>query len=310
MKTSTSNTPSRSPDCAKPVVLQIQHDTVYDFSQPASLGYNVAWLRPLENAHQHCERFRLRMEPKPTFVSEHQDAYGNTVTYFELHSPHREFRIRSHSIVTLNSRSYESLGRHPWEEACFGSMSPECQRTLASHFAFPTLATQASQEMLDYARISFSPGRELQEATRDLCQRLYKDFRYKSGATTIDTPLAELWRTREGVCQDFAHLSLAMLRGLGLSACYVSGYLLTHPPKGEKKRLGADASHAWFGVLDASCEWLFLDPTNNLWVNNEHVEVARGRDYFDVPPVKGVSYGGGTDSPEVSVTVQPLVEEE
>lgn len=311
MKTSTLNTPNPSPvSDSSGILLEIRHDTLYRYSQPASLGYNAGWLKPASHSTQDCQRHRLKVEPRPSFQREHEDVFGNTVTYFELVGSHEQCRVRSQALVRVTPKNYSVMGQHPWELACFAGLSQGPIRTEACRFAFPTGMTVANEEMKDYARVSFTPGRSLNEAAQELSSRIYHDFRYQSGVTDIDTPLDEVWEKRRGVCQDFAHLALAMLRSLGLACCYVSGYLLTHPPKGEKKRLGADASHAWFGVMDASGEWMFLDPTNDLWVQMEHIEVARGRDYCDVPPVKGMSYGGGEHSPDVAVTVEAVQEEE
>lgn len=303
--------PNPSPGSSNAVVkLKVRHATTYRYPLTVALSYNQAWLRPLDGFGQTCLQHRLRVDPKPRFMAEQVDLFGNHVHYFEVLSPHETFRIVSEARVAIEPVDYESRGNMPWEQARFRELPPGLMRTRASCFAFATAMTRASPDMVDYARESFKPGRSLRAAGADLCRRLYEDFRYQSGVTQIDTPLQAVWESRTGVCQDFAHLAVAMLRGLGLVACYASGYLLTQPPPGGEKLLGADASHAWFGLMDANGHWLFLDPTNDLWVQAEHITVAIGRDYGDVPPLKGICYGGGAGMPEVAVSVEPLADEE
>ncbi|MBK8971850.1 MAG: transglutaminase family protein [Hahellaceae bacterium] len=310
MKTSISNTLSPSPGCDKPVRLRVKHSTCYRYAFPVVLSYNQGWLQPRSDAWQACVSHRLRVEPKPRFQSEQVDLFGNKVHYFELLASHDVFRVVSESVVIVKPADYAQRGQQAWEKACFLALPPGLIRTQASYYAAPTAMTTPTGEMLEYARISFTPERPLREAVEELCHRIFTDFRYQGGVTGIDTPLTTIWESRKGVCQDFAHLALAMLRGLGLVAAYVSGYILTRPLAGQPRLQGADASHAWFGVLDENGEWLYLDPTNDKWVQTEHIRVALGRDYGDVPPLKGISYGGGAVSPEVAVDVERLGEEE
>jgi transglutaminase-like putative cysteine protease len=143
-----------------------------------------------------------------------------------------------------------------------------------------------------YAAESFAPGRPLGEAAADLCRRIHDDFDYVSGSTTVRSTVTDLLSGGEGVCQDFAHLAVAGLRSRGLPARYVSGYLETLPPPGKAKLRGVDASHAWFSVWTGD-GWLDLDPTNDRVVDEQFVVLAHGRDYGDVPPLKGVIF---TDS--------------
>ena len=157
----------------------------------------------------------------------------------------------------------------------------------------------------EYALPSFAAGRGVVEAARELTTRIHKDFVYDSRATTIATPVDEVMKLRRGVCQDFAHVELACLRALGLPARYVSGYLVTRPPPGKPRLVGADASHAWLAVFVPTLGWLPLDPTNDLVPGEQHITVAWGRDYSDVTPVRGVIMGGGRHDLWVSVDVSP-----
>jgi transglutaminase-like putative cysteine protease len=176
-------------------------------------------------------------------------------------------------------------------------------------FIFDSPQLRASSELADYAAESFPAGAPLLAGARDLNRRIFSDFKYDPKATTVATPLEEVWEKRRGVCQDFAHLGIACLRSLGLPARYVSGYLRTHPPEGAEQLVGADASHAWFAVFCPGTGWVDFDPTNNLQPAEEHITVAYGRDFGDVSPVAGILTGGGKHVVKVAVEVKPLTGE-
>jgi transglutaminase-like putative cysteine protease len=173
-------------------------------------------------------------------------------------------------------------------------------------YSCPSRYITPSREIYKFARPSFQDGRPLLEATADLTARIYRDFAYQSGVTDVATPVEEVLRTRRGVCQDFAHIAIASLRTLGLAVRYVSGYLLTRPPEGQPKLVGADASHAWISVWTPEAGWADFDPTNNVIPKEEHIALAFGRDFQDVSPVTGVLLGGGDHEVEVAVDVTPI----
>jgi transglutaminase-like putative cysteine protease len=175
-------------------------------------------------------------------------------------------------------------------------------------FCFPSPHVPLSATLGDYARTSFVADRPLVEAALDLTQRIHADFVYDATATTVSTPVEEVFQARRGVCQDLAHVEIACLRALGLSARYVSGYLRTYPPAGQPRLTGADASHAWLSVFGGALGWIDIDPTNNSLPGDEHITVAWGRDYSDVSPVSGMFMGGGQHAMNVSVDVEPLQE--
>jgi transglutaminase-like putative cysteine protease len=158
---------------------------------------------------------------------------------------------------------------------------------------------------MDFAAPFFTPGRPLLAAVLDLTEQIFHEFRYRPGSTSIHTSTSEVFAQRKGVCQDFAHLEITCLRSLGLAARYVSGYLLTDPPPGQPKLIGADASHAWVSVFFPGTGWLDFDPTNNQMPALRHVTLAWGRDFADVSPVRGVFLGGGKHAVHVSVDVAP-----
>jgi transglutaminase-like putative cysteine protease len=178
----------------------------------------------------------------------------------------------------------------------------------SNQFLFDSPHVQCSTSLRELAEQSFSPGRSWFEALLHLTGRIYREFRYDKAATTVSTPLDDVLRHRSGVCQDFAHLEIGCLRSLGLAARYVSGYLVTKPPPGRPRLVGADASHAWLSAYSPDLGWIDVDPTNNQLPTTEHITLAWGRDYGDVAPIKGVFIGGGQHGMSVSVDVEPLVE--
>jgi transglutaminase-like putative cysteine protease len=198
----------------------------------------------------------------------------------------------------------------PWEDAearlrylSGVSWQPE------SEFSFVSPYVPVHKDLTAYARESFTEGRPIGIAAHELMQRIYRDFEYASEATEISTPLIDAFRQRQGVCQDFAHILISCVRGLGLAGRYVSGYLLTHSKEKHEAYVGADASHAWASVhcpgLGTNGDWLDLDPTNDVVPGNGHVTLARGRDYGDVTPLRGIIRGGGEHDLSVAVSVIP-----
>ncbi len=286
--------------------LQVKHETAYHYQSAVALGYSLAWLTPRALPGQRLLEQQLTVLPKPRFQHRMSDAFGNTQHYFEVQKSHSELRIQSSAIVECDGAPDLAALAQPWENA-----KPEGPETSADglpvwEFIYPTALAPVHENYTDYARAIFTPERPLGEALLAFNRQLHTDFQYLPGATAVDTPLAQVWENRAGVCQDFAHLAIAALRGIGLAAAYVSGYLLTYPREGETKRIGADASHAWFAVWTQELGWIHLDPTNDTVVGDEHIVLAMGRDYSDSPPVKGVCFSGGLHQLSVAVTVNEL----
>jgi transglutaminase-like putative cysteine protease len=173
----------------------------------------------------------------------------------------------------------------------------------AYEFVFDSPFVPVFPELADYARPSFPPGRPLGEAVLELSHRVHTEFSYKSASTSIDMPLQEVLRIRQGVCQDFAHIMIGALRSYHLAARYVSGYL-----RSGTTYQGAEASHAWVAAFLPGYGWMDLDPTNDVRPSGGHVTLAWGRDYGDVAPVKGISLGGGGQTVDVEVRVEPTGE--
>jgi transglutaminase-like putative cysteine protease len=183
----------------------------------------------------------------------------------------------------------------------FGPMSP-------AHFVFPSRQVSLDPEIRDYARASFPPGRPILDGALDLMRRIKTDFVYEAGVTTVSTTPPMSFALRRGVCQDFAHIMISGLRGLGLATAYVSGYLRTVQGPDDVRLEGADAMHAWVQVwCGADAGWYGLDPTNNVLAGHDHVVLAVGRDYSDVAPIGGVVFGSGEQTIDVAVSVTPIV---
>jgi len=278
---------------------QISHGTLYDYSRDVSVSHHVARLTPRRSAGQAVLEYALTVDPEPMSTSSHTDYFGNTVTVFAMFGPHRRLRVTARSLVEVHvpeaakgSAAWETvrdgLGRDPHDTVEFALDSPRVATT-------PAFA--------DYAAESFTGGRPLMDAVADLTRRIHVDFTFDRTATTVSTPLADVFRRRRGVCQDFAHLEIACLRSLGLAARYVSGYIESVPPANQPRLAGADASHAWLAVYDLASGWIDVDPTNNLVPANRHVTLAWGRDYGDVSPIRGVILGGGDHRWHVAVDV-------
>ncbi len=285
---------------------RVTHSTQYDYSAPVALCRNEACLLPRDTLRQKCLTSELRIEPYPSDLRERLDAFGNRVSHFAIQQTHEGLNVTAISEVSVSSdpNLFVSANQFPWESVRKRLASDRSPLTLeALPFLYDSPLAQKSQELEAYAKASFSDGRPMGEAAADLMQRIYRDFTYDQKSTTIDTPLSEIMMTRSGVCQDFAHIGVACLRSIGLTARYVSGYIETSPPPGQARLIGADASHAWFSVYAADAGWIDFDPTNNQIPGEQHITVAWGRDFADVSPLRGVALGGGKHKVVVSVDV-------
>ncbi|PWV60141.1 transglutaminase family protein [Plasticicumulans acidivorans] len=287
---------------------RVTHRTTYRYSGRVSLCHNEARLLPRETPSQFVGETKLVIEPKPAIYHERRDFFGNRVVYFSIQDLHQVLKVTATSHITGAPRVLPPDAASPaWDEvARVVRRLPELGALEARQFMLESPFIRPSHELLDYARPSFAPDRPLLEAVLDLNRRIFKDFTYDPGFSTLATPLSQVLEERRGVCQDFAHLAIGCLRSLGLAARYVSGYLETLPPPGKERLVGADASHAWLAVFIPGLGWVDLDPTNDCLPGERHVTLAWGRDYSDVAPLKGVMIGGGTHALDVSVDVMPL----
>lgn len=285
----------------------IHHITTYEYTESVSLCQNVAHLAIRPSPLQCVEQSILTIEPEPAVIEERLDYFGNPVHYFTVQEPHRELNVESsHEVSVAPHAIIDPNGTPPWEAVRDRLMRDREAIWLdACQFAFDSRFAAAGERYARYAAQSFNSGRPILEAGLHLVHRIHTDFVYDPKATNVTTPVAEVFEKRRGVCQDFAHVLLACLRSLGLSARYVSGYLATIPPPGQARLLGADAGHAWVSLFCGDLGWVDLDPTNDLITDDRHVQVAWGRDYEDVCPLKGVILGGGKHTVRVAVDVIP-----
>lgn len=287
------------------MIYHITHTTTYDYTQPVSLCHNLAHLVPRLDARQHTFSCDLRIAPEPAVIESRFDYFNNPVTFFTVQESHRRLVVRAEHRTEVHSPVlFDMSSSPPWEDVREQVQYDRNPDPFESYqFVFNSPYVKSSDELLQYALVSFAPRRPLLEAAFHLTQRIYGEFTYDTRATTLATTLPELLKGRRGVCQDFAHLMIGCLRSLGLPARYVSGYLLTRPPVGKARLIGADASHAWVAIWCPHFGWIDFDPTNGKLTTNEHILLAWGRDYDDVSPIKGVILGGGSHQIRVEVDV-------
>lgn len=286
---------------------RIVHKTTYKYKYPVSFGNHVACLTPRNFQHQRRTRHELRIKPAAK-SNERLDYFGNQLSFFTIQEPHKRLVVEARSEVIIDEReSPQPLPSIPWEDAASYPQSDCSPAPIdAYQFVFESPRIRPSAAFAAYAQKAFTPGRSFAEALLELTARIYRDFQFDSKATTVRTSTEEVFRTRRGVCQDFAHLQIACLRSLNLPARYVSGYLRTYPPPGSPRLVGCDVSHAWVSAYCPGLGWLDVDPTNNVIPSCNHVTLAWGRDYGDVSPLRGMILGGRDHVLRVSVNVEPV----
>ena len=290
------------------MIYNIRHLTAYSNESTVASAKLALRVTPRDDAEQHCIAYGLKILPTPlSIVSEH-DFYGNVVNVVIIDTPHKELSIEATSTVEVNRPAASSIAGIAWETVASEALSRrDLSGTAPAHFLFASPRIALSPAVTKYVRESFPEGRGILAGCRDLIRRIKGEFAFESEATEISTPLAQAFEERHGVCQDFAHIMIAGLRGLGLPAAYVSGYIRTIPPPGKKRLEGADATHAWVSVwCGPDVGWVGFDPTNAIEATNDHIVVAIGRDFSDVSPVYGVFVGSSASELEVEVDVIPV----
>jgi transglutaminase-like putative cysteine protease len=286
---------------------RILHETSYLYSGRIDLCHSLCCLCPRDTPYQTRVQHGITVEPRPEVTADHADFFGNHLTNFSVQHSHEKLLVRSVSEVRVSSvpRPWErSFTDGPWESiaAKLPVLRGDDALTIGP-FRLASSATPCQSNIREYTLQSFPAGTGVFAGCRSLTERVHRDFRYAPGSTAVHTRIDEVFTGRQGVCQDFAHLMLAGLRGIGLAARYVSGYLETTPPPGKPRLQGADASHAWVEVYVPALGWVPFDPTNNVCPGARHIVAAIGRDYFDVQPLHGVFLGSGTQSLGVRVDV-------
>jgi transglutaminase-like putative cysteine protease len=308
------------------MLLRILHRTRYRYHGAIDMAQHMVHLRPVDTASQHVLSHELRIDPEPAARSETTDVFGNPRTFFSLQSIHSMLTVEADSLVETQPPEPLPEGQ-PWramhwervrEHFRYRAQAPF---DAASEFLFASPYVPRDDAFATFARPAFKPGLPALEAARALMERIHTELTYETHSTEVNTPALEALEQGKGVCQDFAHIMLGCLRSLGLPARYVSGYLLTRPPPGKPRLIGADASHAWVSVYlpmpaaaDAPGEtptgaWFDFDPTNNRcgWGSpgEDYVTLAIGRDFADVSPMRGVIQSGARHTLAVAVTVAP-----
>lgn len=291
------------------MIYDIRQRTSYTYASKVTYANHVLRLTPINRVGQRVHAAAVDIEPEPVERREGRDFFGNHLTWIGLQEPHDSLTIAVAARVAVETGvAALPIETPPWEqlrEAVF--ISSEMGPSSPTHFLFPSRYVSLDPEIRDYARESFLARRPVLDGAIDLMRRIKADFVYELGATTVTTTPPMSFALRRGVCQDFAHIMISGLRGIGLPAAYVSGYLRTTPKKGAPRLEGADAMHAWVMVwCGAEVGWCGLDPTNAVRAGDDHVVLAVGRDYSDVAPIDGVVFASGGQRLEVSVSVTPL----
>jgi transglutaminase-like putative cysteine protease len=291
------------------VIYDIRHVTTYAYESPVSFARCSLRLEPKNGDGQQLLSHSVDIRPRPAECAVRRDFFGTHTENILIEIPHRNLRIDSRSRVqVLRQAPDRAAPSPPWEsirDLAFAATSLGPSSPVGYVFASPLVPVQ--QPVTSYAASSFRAGAGIFASTVDLMHRIRTEFKYDPKATVISTPLTEVFEKRHGVCQDFAHVMIAGLRGLGLPAAYVSGYLRTIPPPGKPRLQGADATHAWVSVwCGAELGWIGFDPTNDVLVENNHIVLAIGRDFSDVSPVDGIIVGSRKQKLGVGVDVLPV----
>ena len=284
----------------------VTHETVYEYSSTVSQSQHFAHLSPRNTAAQRVVEHTLACTPDPTERMELLDYFGNHSCSFLINIAHDRLNVTSRSTIEVQTSEPDPMltGR-PWE-AALQQDHYQLEPAEISEMRLPSPFVECLPQTRKYIGRFFTPGRPWLEAMLELTRHVHREFTYDPQATTVSTPVVDIFANKRGVCQDFAHLMLSCLRSLKLPARYVSGYILNEPPPGTVKLEGSDASHAWIESWCPDLGWIGFDPTNGKLANHEFLTLAWGRDYMDVTPLRGVVLGGGTHEPEVRVSVVHL----
>ncbi|HVY35417.1 MAG TPA: transglutaminase family protein [Caulobacteraceae bacterium] len=290
------------------MIYDLRHKTTYTYGAPVSFARCVLRLTPRSSAGQTVLSNSIAITPKPSSIIVRTGPFGELTQTVVVDQPHKALVIEARSRVDVHARlidrdapseAWESVREQAFETDALGPDGPAA-------FLYPSVRAPIDPALTDYVRESFAPGRPIVQAAAGLMARMYADFAYDPEATEVDTPAAEAFAARRGVCQDFVHILLSGLRGLGLPAAYVSGYLRTLPPPGKPRLEGADATHAWISLwCGPDRGWIGIDPTNAVFAQNDHIVLAVGRDYADIAPIDGVILAPRGQTLKVEVDVIP-----
>jgi transglutaminase-like putative cysteine protease len=293
------------------MIYNIYHKTAFTYEHDVTFSHNIARLKPKSTPYQKLRSFTIEIDPEVYESHEFIDMFGNTNTHMLIRKPHQSLSVIGRSKVEIFP---EIIDKHidsvKHNSITYGQAMERLSKfhqddLSAKQFMFESeLIPYCSEKIKAYVLESFQKDRDLFEAAHEFMQRIYHDFEFLSGFSDITTPVEKIFESKKGVCQDFAQFAISALRTIGLPAKYMSGYIETIPPKGEKKLFGADASHAWFSLYIPNAGWIEFDPTNNLIPRDQHILLGSGRDYHDISPLKGVVYSSGKSKLSVMVDVR------
>ena len=286
------------------MLFRVTHTTDYRYGEPVAEAYLELRLTPLSREGQTVQGHRLTIEPASR-TSGYRDYFGNEVAFLSLPFRHSRLTIRSEALVKTESEALPEdsleLTTQEARQILTGSLP------LVFDYLQPTDMVKIGREAVQWAKRYLSGQVVLRKGLENLNRAIYENFQYRKGATNFSTDVSTIWRDRIGVCQDFAHIMLSVLRTAGLPSRYVCGYIETAPPRGdngeEKRLVGSVATHAWVEVLLPGQHWVALDPTNNRWCGEQHIAVSFGRDASEAAPIRGTFKGSGEQVMKVQVKV-------
>ena len=286
------------------MLFRVTHTTDYRYGEPVAEAYLELRLTPLSREGQTIQEHRLTIEPASR-TSGYRDYFGNEVAFLSLPYRHSRLTIRSEALVKTEFKALPEdsleLTTQEARQILTGSLP------LVFDYLQPTDMVKISREAVQWAKRYLAGQIVLRKGLENLNRAIYENFQYRKGATDFSTDVSTIWRDRIGVCQDFAHIMLSVLRTAGLPSRYVCGYIETGPPRGDngegKRLVGSIATHAWIEVLLPGQRWVALDPTNNRWCGEQHIAVSFGRDASEAAPIRGTFKGSGDQIMKVQVKV-------
>lgn len=293
------------------MIYGVRHRTTYSYAEPVAFTRCALRLTPETSSAQTLERFSVTVSPAASRGTQRTGPFGELAQFLVIEETHSQLIVEANSRVDVHapivahasdSPEWESVRARSFESDDLGPASP-------ADFLYPTARIPLVPAITEYAKASFTAARPIMEAAAELMGRVRADFTYDSKATDVSTPPSQAFAKRRGVCQDFANVMISGLRGVGLPAAYVTGYLRTIPPPGRSRLEGADATHAWVRLWCGKQRgWIGFDPTNDIYVENDHISLMAGRDAGDTAPIEGILLTSGEQILTVEVDVVPQEE--
>jgi transglutaminase-like putative cysteine protease len=287
----------------------IRLELEYEYDPPVVGGRHLVRVTPAAlGTSQRVIAASVTFDPAPFERTDGRDFFGNAVVSIGYRQAHAALKIGMSARVRVEAEAARfdvspDRARLGYELAGVLSLAPESPH----HFASASPRVPLDDEITAYARESLARASTVQEIVRDFGERIHRDFRYDKKSTEVETSPRKVFELKRGVCQDFTHVMIAGLRGIGIPAAYVSGFLRTIPPPGTERLEGADAMHAWVRAwCGREAGWVGYDPTNRTFAGESHIVAALGRDYQDVTPIAGVLRTSGKQKNGQKVDVVPV----